>query len=178
MDDLSRIIVLRPAELPEGFAVTVLDSTIAAQAATRGAARSVAASFLESRQSVHQPGELWQVGAALALHDLLQTGPQPREVLEGVVAEVSCRWAGDLAQAPCLVASEQRLADTLVALELVGDDCGRDLAVLAAAAEGYDALRRVAQGEDPVGLRPLAMPAFAASWARGRVPAGLDRRAS
>src|SRR5437773_778442 len=55
-------------------------------------------------------------------------------------------------------ADEQHLADTLVATKLVSDSADTDARGLAGAAQGYDAIRRAAEGADPVALRPLQMP--------------------
>ncbi len=170
MEHLFRVIVLHPGDLPEGFEVTVLDSAVTDGAENRRAARRAAAAFLGSGRAVRHPGELWQAGVAVAVHDLLQGGPRPIADVIGVVAEVCGRPLGAVAGAPSLTASQRRVADTLVSVELVGHADDVDVAMLAAAAQGYDVLCRAAAGQDPVGLRPLAMPRIGvAESPRGRV---------
>ncbi len=140
----------------------MLDSAVAAGAETRRAARRAAAAFLASGSAVARPGELWQATVAVAVHDLLQAGPRSLAEIEALVGAVSGRPLATVAGSASLVASRLRLADTLVAMELVGEAGGRDVRTLAAAAQGYDVLHRAAAGQDPVGLRPLAMPSLGA----------------
>ncbi len=160
MDQLGRIVVLHPAGLPKDYAVTVLDSSVSGGADSRRAARRAAATFLASGSAVGHPGELWQATVAVAVHDLLQAGPRSLAEVERLVCAVSGRPLAGVAGAASLAASRLRLADTLVAVELVGDAGGRDVRTLAAAAQGYDVLQRAGAGQDPVGLRPLAMPSL------------------
>src|SRR5262249_35696809 len=52
------------------------------------------------------------------------------------------------------------LADSLVAMKLLSDSSGADAAGLAVVAQGYDAIRRAAAGQDPVHLRVLSIGDF------------------
>ena len=160
MDDLFRVIVMQPAGLPDDFEARVLDSELVGGAQSRREARRAAAAFLASGLAVRRPAELWQVSAAVALHEVLLTGPRPLAEVARIVADVTGRPLPVVAGCASLGASERRVVDTLVATELIGDPAGTDTRTLAAAAQGYDVIRRAAAGQDPVGLRPLSMPAI------------------
>ncbi len=160
MDDLFRVIVLQPAGLPDDFEARVLDSELVGGAQSRRDARRAAADFLASGRAVRHPAELWQVSTAVALHEVLLTGPRALADVARIVGEVAGQPLALVAGCTSLPASERRVVDTLVATELVGDPAGTDTRTLAAAAQGYDVIRRAAAGQDPIGLRPLSMPAI------------------
>jgi hypothetical protein len=160
MDDLFRFVLLRPANLPDSGEVKVLDAPSIDSGMSRAAARREAVQLLTSGEMVRRTEELGDAATALAVHDALAGGPQPAETVRELVRQVSGSDVADLVASDGFVRDEGRLADVLVATKLVSDSAGADARGLAAAAQGYDAIRALADGADPVGLRPLAMPAF------------------
>jgi len=158
MDDVFRIIVLRPADLPGDFEVQVLDPGRFVGAQSRYDARRLAAAHLGSQRLVHSTAELSHGAAAVAVHDAVAAGPLPLEQVRRIVEIVTGQGLWAVADDPALHSEIRRVAETLVATRLAADSAGTDSHGLAAAAQGYDVILRAACGQDPVGLRPLAMP--------------------
>ncbi len=158
MDDVFRIMVLRSADLPDHFEVQVLDPGPFAGAESRYAARRLAAAYLCSGRLVRSAAELAHGGAAVAVHDAVAAGPVPLDQVHRIVERVTGRGLSAVAGDQGLRSDCRRVAETLIATRLAADSAGTDSRGLAAAAQGYDVIRRAACGQDPVGLRPLAMP--------------------
>ncbi len=158
MDDVFRIMVLRSADLPDDFEVQVLDPGPFEGAESRYAAGRLAVSYLGSGRLVHSADDLAHGATAVAVHDAVAAGPVPLEQVHRIVEGITGLGLSAVADDPGLRSDSRRVAETLVATRLAADSAGTDSRGLAAAAQGYDVIQRAARGQDPVGLRPLAMP--------------------
>jgi hypothetical protein len=160
MDDLFRFLLLRPADLPADDDVKVLEPTHLDTGRGRQLARREAAKLLASKTLLRRTEDLRYGDLALTVRAALDAGTVPAAALQDLVKKRSGKRATDLTGDDRFAAEEGSLADTLVAAKLVSGTPDLDARGLAAAAQGYDALRRLADGADPVGLRPLQMPSF------------------
>jgi hypothetical protein len=160
MDDLFRFVLLRPANLPDSTEVKVLDPPSIAASESRQEARRQAVQLLTGDRVTRRTEQLSQATTALAVHDTLVAGPRPAEEIRDLIQDVSGRSAENLVASDAFQADEAALADVLVATKLVSDSAQTDARGLGAAAQGYDAIRALVAGADPVRLRPLAMPTF------------------
>jgi hypothetical protein len=161
MDDLFRFMLLRPANLPADDDVKVLEPGRLDTGRGREVARREAVKLLAgSRGIVRRTEDLQDGDVALAVRAALDAGPLDAGKLTDLVTARTGKQPADLVGDDAFTTDESRLADTLVATKLVSSSADTDARGLAAAAQGYDALRRLAGGEDPVRLRPLQMPTF------------------
>lgn len=163
MDDLFRFLLLRPADLPADGDVKVLEPSHLDTGRGRELARREAIKLLASRNLLRRTDDLRYGDLALAVRAALDAGPLPAPKLQDLVKTHIGKRATDLTGDDRFTAEESALADTLVAAKLVSGTPDIDARGLAAAAQGYDALRRLADGVDPVQLRPLQMPSFEAT---------------
>lgn len=173
MDELFRFLMLRPADLPAPDDVQVLVPHAIEVGATTAVARRQAVELLRGGPPVAKVTDLAHGVLASAVHAALEQGPRPLADVRALVGAQVAGTLGDLVGSADFQADEVHLADTLVATKLVSDSARTDARGLGAAAQGYDAIRRAAGGEDPVGLRPLQMPEFAGDTKGSELP---DRR--
>lgn len=175
MEDLFRFVLLRPANLPDSSEVSVLQPPSLDLTSSRAAARRQAAQLLNSDGVLRRTEDLTEVTTALAVRAALLEGPRSAEDLSQIVLDVSGRTVSDLVGSETFAADRGHLADTLVATKLVSDSAETDARGLGLAAQGYEAIRSLADGADPVSLKPLAMPAIA-DPAKDGTPTFPDRR--
>ena len=161
MDEVFRIIMLRPDALPEGFEVDVLRPGTFGAVASRSAARRLATEYCRLGLGVRSVDELGLGRVAVSVHDLTASGPCARRDVARLVTELTGSDLAVVAADPAVDDDVRWASDTLVATRLTGWADGTDTSGLAAAAQGYDVIVRAALGQDPVGLRPLAIPGFA-----------------
>ncbi|RNM13919.1 hypothetical protein [Nocardioides pocheonensis] len=160
MNELFRFLMLRPADLPSPDAVQVLAPRKIDTGSTKAVARRQAVELLRAGPDVVRVEDLAHAEVALAVRAALTEAPQPLADVRTLVGTFENGSLDDLVGKADFKADEQHLADTLVATKLVSDSADTDARGLAAAAQGYDAIRRAAEGADPVALRPLQMPDF------------------
>ncbi|MBO0901167.1 hypothetical protein J1G43_14470 [Cellulomonas sp. zg-ZUI22] len=174
MDDLARFIVMRPPDLPTRGEVKVLEPPSIDTTAGRRPAAEQARDVLRSEHAVRRVEDLRAGSVAVRVQHVLSAGHVPLAVLADAVEAVGGRDVATVVADETFGTEEGALADTLVATKILSGWPDVDAAGLAAAAQGYDALRRASQGEDPVGLRPLQMPGPVSP--RGEEPHGGDPR--
>jgi len=160
MDDLFRFVLLRPANLPDSTEVKVLEPPSIDVSGSRQVARRQAVQLLTGDRVLRRTEQLSHAATALAVHDALDAGPRQAAEVRQLVQDVSGTTVEDLVASDAFHADEAGLADALVAAKLVSDSAQTDARGLGAAAQAYDAIRALANGADPVRLRPLAMPSF------------------
>lgn len=160
MDDLFRFVLLRPADAPDATEVKTLAPPSLDTARGAGVARRRAVQLLRRDDALRRTDDLAHAGAALAVAAELARGPRPADAVRAVVEAITGTPVSEIVADDAFARDEGRLADVLVATKLVSDSSGTDARALATAARGYDALRALADGADPVALRPLAMPAW------------------
>lgn len=160
MDDLFRFVLLRPANLPDSTEVKVLEPPSIDVSVSRQVARRQAVQLLTGDSVLRRTEQLSHATTALAVHDALVAGPRPAAEVSQLVQDLSGTSVEDLVASDAFHADEAGLADVLVATKLVSESAQTDARGLGAAAQGYDAIRVLADGADPVRLRPLAMPSF------------------
>lgn len=170
MHELFRFLMLRPADLPAPEDVQVLKPRTIEVGAGRAVARRQAVELLRSGPPVTRVEDLSHGRVAMAVQAALVGGPRSLAEVRELVAEYESDPLADLVGSDDFRADEVHLADTLVATKLVSDSARTDARALAAAAQGYDALRRAAGGSDPVALRPLQMPSFDAGAKQPEFP--------
>ena len=158
MDDLARFIVLRPPNLPDGDEVQVLAPASIDVGQGPRQARQQALDVLGSDGAVRRVDGLQAGSVAVAVQLALSSRSLSLAELDELVTAATGRGVDQLVADASFSAEESAVADTLVATKLVSGWADVDAAGLAAAAQGYDALRRAADGADPVVLRPLQMP--------------------
>lgn len=158
MDDLARFIVLRPPNLPDEDAVQVLAPPSIEFGLGRRQARQQALEVLRSEGAVRRVDGLQAGEVAVAVQQALGSYSVALSELDEFVTTIAGRDIEAVVADDSFDAEELAIADTLVASKLVSGWANTDAAGLASAAQGYDALRRAAAGEDPVVLRPLQMP--------------------
>ncbi|MFM0389281.1 hypothetical protein [Paraburkholderia dipogonis] len=180
MDDLFRFLMLRPANLPSPDDVKTLVPSFVKQGANRDVARKAAAGFVAQGSVLSSTDRLAFTSAALAVAAALRPGPLPAKDVSVIIEKQAGRPAGEVVANVRFGADEARLADSLVAMKLLSDSSGGDAPGLALLAQGYDAIRQVTSGRDPVSLRVLSLPAFAANAQIGEPPVkdtGLSKSA-
>lgn len=160
MDDLFRFVLLRPADAPDSTEIKMLDPPSLDGTRGAGVARRRAAQLLRRDDALRRTDDLAYASAARAVAAELAGGARPAAAVRSVVEALTGIPVAEIVADDAFTRDEGRLADVLVATKLVSDSSGTDARALATAARGYDALRALAEGADPVALRPLSMPTW------------------
>jgi len=167
MEELFRFLLLRPAGAVEQSDINTLTPSFAAAGIPREAAVRNARAFLDQKAHATTVGTLQYSKAALAVVAALRRACRPASEVSSVVSAVTGKTAAKLVAEQAFIEECDLLADSLVAYKLLSNSSGADAAGLAEAAQGYDAIRSAAAGNERVCLRPLSLPDFPATASAG-----------
>jgi hypothetical protein len=156
MDDLFRFMMLRPANLPPPDEVKSITPGFVNQGAPIQEARRAAAQYVQSGAFVRSTFELAFARIANTIVSAIRTGPSKPADLADLTKKVTGKTPADLIADDGFKTEETRLADSLVAMKLLSSSVGGDAPAVARLVQGYDAVRQVADGRDPVILRALS----------------------
>ncbi|TPX00692.1 hypothetical protein FJ656_31490, partial [Schumannella luteola] len=157
MDDLFRFLMMRPADLPVSGDIRVLTSD-KVDPADGPKARRQAAAVLAAKDAVHTIEQVPLGGLARDVAAAIGTSVLDADAAAALVEERTQRTAQQLVADPAFDPAVARIDDTLVAVKVLSGSAEVDARGLALAAQGFDAIRRIAEGAAEVRLRPLVVP--------------------
>lgn len=158
MNDLFRFLLLRPAQPAEPEDVNALTASFAPQGSPLAQLKESARSYVAKRGVVVKLDELSYHAAARAVTDAIGTGSMSVEDLVILVKTHAGKEPADLVHDDAFQKAERRVADSLVAMKALSNSLSGDAPGLARLAQGYDAIRRAAEGkQDPIALRVLSI---------------------
>jgi hypothetical protein len=160
MDDLFRFLLLRPASPATPRDTKQLTASFATAGTPRDLARREARAFVDRRAIATSTDGITYSTIAFEVVLKLRSGPLSGSEVSKIVENGTGHTADQVVTDPRFAAEETLLADSLVAMKLLSDSCGGDAPGLAALAQGYDAIRLSAAGQDPVHLRVLTIADF------------------
>jgi hypothetical protein len=172
MNDLFRFVLLRPASPAGADDVRVLTARFVPPGTTHDVARREARAFVDSGAHATSADGMVYSKVALEVVSRLRTKPAPAAEISSILQSATGETAVKVVAEPKFGEEEALLADSLVAMKLLSDSSGGDAAGLAVVAQGYDAIRLAAAGQDPVVLRVLSIGDFPAASRGDANPSG------
>jgi hypothetical protein len=163
MNDLFRFLMLRPANVTPPADVKILTPSFVDKGATLEGARGAARSYVDKKAVLLSTDGLAFVSTALAVNAKVGSGSIPAKEVSAIIQKETGSTVAKVVADPRFAADEARLSDSLVAMKLLSDSSGGDAPGLAELAQGYDVIRQVASGRDPISMRVLSLPDFAAT---------------
>ena len=160
MNDLFRFLLLRPANPAEPKDIKILTSAFVERNAPLNVARKAARAFVEKSGQVFSPDDLKFSGVARAVVNAIGSASISAKELEILIKKETAIAPVELAGIQQFGEEEEKIANALVAMKLLSDSLGCDAPGLAKLAQGYDAIRQVADGVNPISLRVLSIPAI------------------
>jgi hypothetical protein len=157
MNDLFRFVVLRPANRVASDDVNTLAPSFVPAGSNRAVAQREARAFADKSANAKSIAAMKYSRLAVDLVGRLRSGPAPLAQIAATVKSVTGKTPTEVAGDQKFIAETRLLGDSLTAMKLLSDSLGADGPELAAAAQGYDAIRLAAAGKDPISLRALAV---------------------
>jgi hypothetical protein len=149
--------MLRPARPVAPEDTKKLKASYIQAGSSHDVAKRNAVVFVQADKHLKAGGGLKYAAIAFDVASKLTQAPMRASNIDEMVKTVTGKLCTGVIADARFDEEEARLADSLVAMKLLSDSAGGDAPGLARIAQGYDAIRLVAGGRDPVTLRVLTI---------------------
>src|SRR5437660_1869366 len=158
MNELMRFLLARPPNATTIDQVKVVNASYIPANATRSQARVQAEIFIRAGQITRTGDGLATIAPVRAALDALADGPISNAKLGAAVAAVAGSTVAVLVARDEFTRDERAVQDSLVGMKLLSKSFSGDALDLSHLVQGYDAIRALAAGKDPIALRVLSLP--------------------